>query len=37
MLHRTGLLEAIRIGKWTYYKRNEEVIEEICNYIVKEI
>lgn len=37
MLQRAGLLEATRIGKWTYYKRNEEVIKEICNYIAKEI
>ncbi|CAK6481130.1 ArsR/SmtB family transcription factor [Peribacillus castrilensis] len=37
MLHRTGLLEATRKGKWTYYKRNEEVIKEIGNYIAKEI
>lgn len=37
MLHRAGLLEATRMGKWTYYKRNEEVIKEICNYITKEI
>jgi DNA-binding transcriptional ArsR family regulator len=36
MLHRAGLLEATRKGKWTYYKRNEEVIKEISNYIAKE-
>jgi hypothetical protein len=32
-----GLLEATRIGKWTYYKRNEEGIEEISNYIAKKV
>ena len=25
-LHRCGLVIATRIGKWTYYKRNEETI-----------
>ncbi|MFJ5770091.1 ArsR/SmtB family transcription factor [Psychrobacillus sp. NPDC093180] len=37
MLHRAGLLEATRIGKWTYYKRNEEVIKKIGDYISKEL
>ncbi|HWK23407.1 MAG TPA: metalloregulator ArsR/SmtB family transcription factor [Ureibacillus sp.] len=37
MLHRAGLLEATRIGKWTYYKRNEEVIKKLGNYITKEL
>lgn len=37
MLHRAGLIKATRMGKWTYYKRNEEVIKEICDYIAKEI
>lgn len=36
MLHRVGLIDATRIGKWTYYKRKEKVIEEVCNYIAKE-
>jgi DNA-binding transcriptional ArsR family regulator len=30
MMHNANLLIATRIGKWTYYKRNEE---EILNYI----
>lgn len=37
MLHRAGLLKATRKGKWTYYKRNEEVIKELSNYIAKEL
>lgn len=37
MMHRAGLLEATRLGKWTYYKRNEEAIKEIGNYISKEL
>jgi len=30
MMHKVNLVIATRIGKWTYYKRNEE---EILNYI----
>ncbi|MBI5973627.1 MULTISPECIES: ArsR/SmtB family transcription factor [Staphylococcus] len=29
MLQRVNLLQATRIGKWTYYKRNEAYIQEI--------
>lgn len=28
MMHRTGLIELTRHGKWTYFKRNEETIEK---------
>ena len=28
-----GLLESDRVGKWTYYRRNERVIEEFSDYV----
>ncbi|RDI31289.1 ArsR/SmtB family transcription factor [Rhodococcus sp. AG1013] len=28
-----GLLESDRVGKWTYYRRNEGVIEEFSDYV----
>lgn len=28
-----GLLKSIREGQWTYYKRNEERIQELASYI----
>ena len=33
ILLRAGLLESRRIGKWTYYKRNEDTIKEVCRYL----
>lgn len=33
LLQRTNLLEATRIGKWTYYKRNENEIKKIAEYL----
>jgi DNA-binding transcriptional ArsR family regulator len=33
MLHKSGLLESSRIGKWTYYRRNEEVIQDFAEFI----
>lgn len=35
ILHRAGLINAKRIGKWTYYKRNEDVINQIGPYLQK--
>lgn len=37
ILLRVGLLESKRIGKWTYYKRNEAVIKEVCHYLSKSL
>lgn len=37
MLQRAGLLESARFGKWTYYRRNEERIRELAEFIVKEL
>lgn len=37
MLQKCGLLEATRIGKWTYYKRNEDLIKKVGLYIMDEL
>jgi DNA-binding transcriptional ArsR family regulator len=36
-LQKAGLLHAKRIGKWTYYKRNEELIKKIGSYFIEEL
>jgi DNA-binding transcriptional ArsR family regulator len=33
LLQQSGLLEMKRIGQWTYYRRNEEVIKQLENFI----
>jgi DNA-binding transcriptional ArsR family regulator len=33
MLQRAGLLEANRLGQWTYYKRNEPALQELSVFI----
>ncbi|WP_336783662.1 metalloregulator ArsR/SmtB family transcription factor [Paenibacillus illinoisensis] len=35
ILHRVGLINAKRIGKWTYYTRNEDAINQIGLYLQK--
>jgi len=37
MMQNAGLLESKRIGKWTYYRRNEKVIKEFSEYIQKDL
>lgn len=37
MLQKNGLIKAKRIGKWTYYKRNEEAIKELGEFIQKSL
>lgn len=37
MMQKAGLLESKRIGKWTYYRRNEKVIQKFANFIEKEL
>lgn len=37
MLEKSNLLIATRIGKWTYYRRNDEVIEEFKKFISQEL
>ncbi|KJD42453.1 ArsR/SmtB family transcription factor [Paenibacillus terrae] len=36
-MQKAGLLESERIGKWTYYRRNEKTIQEFTEYIQKEL
>ena len=36
-LQRAGLVQALRIGKWTYYKRNEQLIHELANFIKSDL
>lgn len=33
MLQKSGLLDIKRIGKWSYYRRNEEVIQQFSEFI----
>lgn len=37
VLQRAGLVETSRVGAWTYYRRNEQVIAELANRIGKEL
>lgn len=37
MMQKAGLLESKRIGKWTYYRRNEQVIQAFAKYIKEEL
>lgn len=37
MLQRVNLLESRRCGKWTYYRRNEETIQQLAKFIGQEL
>ncbi|KAB2334941.1 helix-turn-helix transcriptional regulator [Cytobacillus depressus] len=37
LLQNSGLLEMKRIGQWTYYRRNEEMIKELGSFIGKDL
>lgn len=37
MMQKAGLLESIRHGQWTYYRRNEEFIQQVAKYFKTEI
>lgn len=37
ILQKSDLVIATRIGKWTYYKRNEETIKKLGEFIGKEL
>lgn len=37
VLQRAGLVDATRIGKWTYYKRNEEKIKAISEFLAQDL
>ncbi|RNB87473.1 transcriptional regulator [Brevibacillus fluminis] len=36
-MQKAGLLESERIGKWTYYRRNEQTIQEFAAYIKNQL
>lgn len=33
MMQRAGLLESVRHGKWTYYRRNEKTLRQLAQYV----
>ena len=37
MMQKVGLLESERHGKWTYYRRNEEIIQQVAAFIQEEL
>lgn len=37
VLQRAGLLQATRLGQWTYYRRNEQAFTELSRLIGEEI
>lgn len=37
ILQRAGLVESVRVGQWTYYKRNEAAFEELSKIIQSDI
>ncbi|MCG7408296.1 ArsR family transcriptional regulator [Paenibacillus sp. ACRRX] len=36
-MQKAGLLESERIGKWTYYRRNEQTIQKFSEYIKEKL
>lgn len=37
ILQRAGLVESIRVGQWTYYKRREAAFEQLSKFIQSDI
>ena len=37
MMHKAGLLSYKRVGQWTYYRRNEETLRQVADYIANEL
>ena len=37
MMHKAGLVEPLRVGKWTYYRRNEETIRAFAAFVQEEL
>ena len=37
LMQKAGLLEAVRYGQWTYYRRNEETLAKIAEFVKQEI
>jgi DNA-binding transcriptional ArsR family regulator len=36
-MQKAGLLESIRHGQWTYYRRNEETLQELSSFLRKKL
>jgi len=37
LMQKVGLLESVRYGQWTYYRRDEEAIRQLAEYFRTEI
>lgn len=37
MLQRAGLLSTERVGRWTYYRRNEKALQELSRFIGQDL
>ncbi|CDQ41308.1 putative HTH-type transcriptional regulator YbzH [Virgibacillus kapii] len=37
MMQNAGILESVRYGQWTYYRRNEEILSRLAEYFKTEI
>jgi DNA-binding transcriptional ArsR family regulator len=37
MMQKAGLLESVRYGQWTYYRRNEDTLQRLAEYLKTEI
>ncbi|NBD24725.1 ArsR/SmtB family transcription factor [Paenibacillus glycinis] len=37
VLQRAGLVQATRLGKWTFYRRDEEAIQQVAAYLQREL
>ncbi len=37
LLNQAGFLESKRIGQWTYFRRNEQFIKELSNWLGNEL
>ncbi len=37
MMKKVGLVQATRLGKYTYFKRNEEVLTSLSSYLVNDL
>ena len=37
LMHQAGLLSYKRIGQWTYYRRNEETLRQLADYVANQL
>ncbi len=37
MMKKVGLVQVTRLGKYTYFKRNEEVLTSLSSYLVNDL